>query len=203
MAGRDAYKLTLSPSDDAEGEMFPGDGTATLWVDKEQWIVLRAEYEASSFGQGSMEVESFEQNPGLSDSLFHFEVPEGATVVDAETPPEPLTLEEAQAEFPLLVPGYVPQGATLIEVFRIGDSYVLRYNHSSEVSFAIVQGPELAGPPPLGQSQAISVRGHEATVVTDEAGGNTFLYWTEDGSTVTVAGHISLDEALKVAESLQ
>ena len=41
------------------------------------------------------------------------------------------------------------------------------------------------------------------TVITDEAGGNTFLYWTEDGVTVTVAGHITFDEALQVAESLR
>ena len=85
----------------------------------------------------------------------------------------------------------------------MGDAVVLRYNHSTQVSFTIIQGPELSGPPPVGQSQDITVRGQSATVITDEAGGNTFLYWIEDGVTVTVAGHISLDDALEVAESLQ
>jgi outer membrane lipoprotein-sorting protein len=206
VAGRQAYKLIATPKEDAEQELFPGNGTATLWVDKEQWIVLKAVYEASSFGQGSMEIQSFELNPGLEDALFTFEVPDGAKVVDVEAQkPVPMTLDEAkaQATFSLLVPAYVPADATLIEVFRVGESFVLRYDHSTEVSFTIVQGPELTGPPPVGQSKNVTVRGQGATAITDEAGGNTFLYWTENGITITVAGHISLGEALQVAESLQ
>jgi outer membrane lipoprotein-sorting protein len=206
VAGRRAYKLVASPKEDSEAEFLPGNGTATLWIDKEQWIVLKATYEASAFGQGTMEVQSFELNPGLTEDTFVFEIPEGATVVDVEAQkPVPVTLDEAQAQvgYPLLVPDYVPQGATLIEVFKAGESIVQRYNHSAEVSFTIIQGPELAGPPPVGQSQDLTVRGQSATAITDEASGNTFLYWTGDGVTVTVAGHISLDEALKVAESLQ
>lgn len=209
LAGYEAYKLVLTPKEDEEGPgatLFPGNGTATLWVDKEQWIVLKATYEAGSFGQGSLEVESFELNPGLPDSLFVFDVPEGATVIDVESQePVPLTLEEAraQAEFPLLVPAYVPEGVTLVEVFRVGGSMILRYDHSPEIAFTLVQGPELTGPPPLGESQQLTVRGQEATVVQDEAGGNTFLYWTEDGVTITIAGHLPLAEAIQVAESLQ
>jgi hypothetical protein len=117
----------------------------------------------------------------------------------------PLNLEDAKglASFPLLVPEYVPGDATLIEVFRVGDSFVLRYDHSPETTFTIVQGPELASTPPLGESQDVAVRGQSATVITDQGAGNTFLYWTEEGVTITVAGHLGLDEALKVAESLR
>lgn len=204
--GRGAYKLTLSPKEDVEQSFLPGDGTATLWVDQEQWIILKAEYEGGTFGQGSMEVQSFELNPGLSDDLFTFTVPEGATVLDVEAQkPVPLTLDEAreQAGFSLLVPEYVPAGATLIEVFRVEDSFVLRYDHSPEVSFTVIQGPELASPPPLGQAQNVSVQGQSGTAITDEAGGTTFLYWTDGDVTVTVAGRISLDEALQVADSLK
>jgi outer membrane lipoprotein-sorting protein len=205
VAGRKAYKLTLSPREDTEQEIFPGNGTATLWVDKEQWIILKAAYEANAFGMGGMEIQSFELNPGIADDIFAFQPPEGATVVDAAAQqPEPMSLDQAkaQASFPLLVPEYVPGDATLIEVFRIGELFVLRYNHSTEVSFTVVQGPELAGPPPLGKSQDTTVRGQSATVISDQAGGNTFLYWAENGVTVTVAGHIGVEEALRVAESL-
>jgi outer membrane lipoprotein-sorting protein len=205
---RKAYKLTVRAKEDAGEMLFPGDGTATLWVDQEQWFILKASYEAGAFGQVSMEVQSFELNPtpGLPDALFHFEVPEGVTVVEvAEQQPVPLSLEEAKAltSYPLLVPDYVPGNATLIEVFRVGDSFVLRYDHSPQTTFTVVQGPELASPPPLGESQDVTVRGKSATVITDQAAGNTFLYWTEEGVTITVAGHIGLDEALKVAESLK
>ncbi len=204
--GRQTYVLELSPKEDAEQQLFPGNGSATLWVDQEQWIVLKATYDGGTFGQGTMVVQEFEMNPGLDEDLFTFQVPDGAKVVDIESQqPVALTLDEARAQagFPLLVPEYVPAGATLIEVFRMGESFVLRYDHSAQVAFTVIQGLELAGPPPLGQAQQITVRGQGATAITDEAGGNTFLYWTENGVTVTVAGHIGLDEALQVAESLR
>ena len=206
VAGREAYKLEANPKEGAEEQLFPGNGTATVWVDKEQWIVLKATYEAGAFGQGSLEVQSFELNPGLSADLFAFEVPEGADVVDVEAQQSvPLTLDEAlaQAGFPLLVPAYVPEGTTLVEVFKVDEAFVLRYDHSPDVSFTVFQGPEQVGPPVLGQTQDITVRGFDATAITDEVGGNTFLYWTENGITVTVAGRISLEEAIQVAESLQ
>ena len=206
VAGRDAYKLTLSPKEDAEQSFFPGDGTATLWVDKEQWMILKATYDAGTFGQGSMEVQSFELNPGLADDLFTFQVPEGAEVVDVEAQqPEHLSLDEAKAQagFPLLVPEYVPEGATLVDVLKTGDSIILYYDHSPQVSFSLIQGAAWTDPLPVGQSQEVTVRGQAATVITEEAHGNTFLYWTENDGVIVIAGHISLDEALKVAESLK
>ena len=206
IAGREAYKLTVRSKDGADVQIFPGGGTATLWVDQVQWIVLRATYEAGAFGQGEMEIQSFELNTGLPDSLFEFEEPEGASVVEPSSQePVALTLEEADnlAPFALLIPTYVPEGVTLVGVLRAGESFVLRYNHSPAVAFTVIQGPDLTGPPPLGQSQGIAVRGQQATAITDEAGGNTFLYWTEDGVTITIAGRISLDEALRVAEALR
>lgn len=213
VVGREAYKLTLTPKEDAGGQALPGDGTATLWVDQEQWIVLKAVYQANAFGQGTMEVQSFELNPGLADDLFTFEAPEGAKVVDIEAQqPVPLTLDQAreQAGFPLLVPDDVPGGATLIEVFKLGESIILRYDHSPEVSFAIIQGSELSELAPFetaaatmtAQTQDVSVRGQPGAAVTDEAGGNTLLYWAENGVTISIAGHLSLDEALQIAESL-
>lgn len=206
VAGRAAYKLSIKAKEGAEVQIFPGGGTATLWVDKEQWTVLKATYEAGSFGQGEMEIEEFEMNLGVQDSLFTFEAPDSATVIETSSEePVPLSMEEAKdsASFALLVPSYVPSGVTLVGIFQVGESFVFRYDHSPEVAFTVIQGPELTGPPPLGESQGMSVRGQEATAITDELGGNTFLYWAEDGVTVSVAGHIDLDEALSVAESLR
>jgi len=203
--GRPAYVLEARAKEDAEEVLLPGDGTATVWVDKDRWFILKATYEASAFGSGHMEVQTFELNPGLSADLFAFEVPEGARVIDAEAmQPEPLTLVEAltQASFHLLIPEDA-KGATLIDVFRVGESYVLRYDHSAQIAFTVIQGPELASTPPQGNAQELTVRGQRATAITDDAGGNTFLYWTEDGIIVTVAGHIDLDDALDVAESMK
>ncbi len=217
VTGRDAYKLVLNPKEEDWQGLFPAGGMVTLWVDKEQWIVLKAAYDGGTFGRGDMELQSFELNPGLADDLFQFEVPEGVEVVDVEAQqPEFLTLEEAKAQagFPLLVPEYVPEGATLIEVFRIGGSFILRYDHSPQVAFAVVQGRELSEIAPFeslmttmtGTEQTVTLRGQSAVAQTYGAydtEGNTLLYWTENGVTVTVAGRISLDEAIKVAESLR
>jgi hypothetical protein len=211
--GRETYKLTVTPKEDAEKELFPGGGVATLWVDKEQWIILKATYQADAFGQGTMEVQSFELNTGLSDDLFTFVVPEGAKVVDVESQQVThLTLDEAQAqaEFPLLVPEYIPGDATLVDVFKMGTSFGLHYDHSPLVSFTIIQGSDpadlLPGPDSLEglyPSEDITVRGQDASALVDDVQGNTLLHWTGDGVTVMIAGHLSLDEALQVAESLK
>lgn len=203
---RKAYKLTVRAKEDAGEMLFPGNGTATLWVDQEQWFVLKATYEAGAFGLASMEIQSFELNPGLLDDLFHLEVPEGATVREVQDQePVPLTLDEAKAmaDFSLLVPEYVPGDATLVEVLRVGDSFVLHYDHSPQVSFTVMQGRDVTSPLPLAQMRDLTVRGQTAYAVAGENGSNAFLFWTEDGVTITVAGNISLDQAAEIAESLK
>jgi outer membrane lipoprotein-sorting protein len=201
------YKLEFTPK---EGEDYslpiPADAQATLWVEKDRWIVLQAHVDGGSFGEGWMRVRSFEFNTGLDDALFQFEIPEGAEVIDvADMQPTHLTLAEAEAQagFDLLVPTYEPVGATLIEVLQVGEAIVLRYDHST-TSFTVVQGnlPEPMQQIPGGESAEVAVRGQTATLVTDDAG-NSFLSWTEDGVRVAIAGHISADEIVQVAESLQ
>ena len=213
IVGRETYKLTLTPREDAAQDIFPGGGSPTLWVDKENWIVLKAEYVADAFGQGSVEVQSFELNPGLDGTLFTFDAPDGVEVVDVQSmQPVPVTLDEAREQFEsqLLVPGYVPEGVTLIEVFTLGDSVILRYDHSPQVSFALIEGSEISKLAPFeaqmsqmtARTQDVTVRGESGTALIDEASGSTLLYWTEDGVTFTIAGRISLEEAIEVAESL-
>ena len=137
-------------------------------------------------------------------------IPEHAHVIHIEDmQPTPLTLEEAreQAGFDLLVPAYVPDGATLIEVFSVGEAIILRYDHST-TSFTIVQGDlphlehDLQQREAHGDAVEVTVRGRTAMLVIDDAG-NSLLTWEENGVSVTVAGHISEEEVLKVAESLQ
>jgi outer membrane lipoprotein-sorting protein len=201
------YELEFTPKADEEYPMpIPADARATLWVEKERWIALQAHVDGSSFGEGWVRVRSFEFNTGLDDELFQFEIPEGAEVIDiADMEPVPLTLDEAeeQAAFGLLVPSYEPDGATLIEVFRVGDAFILHYDHST-TSFTIVQGdlPQPMQQSPSGEATEVTVRGQTAALVTDGAG-NSFLSWAEDEVSIAIAGHISADEIVKVAESLQ
>jgi hypothetical protein len=51
--------------------------------------------------------------------------------------------------------------------------------------------------------QKIALRGTEATlIIAGEDQGGIFLAWAENGVSVSIAGTISVEEALRVAESL-
>ena len=49
----------------------------------------------------------------------------------------------------------------------------------------------------------VTVRGVQATLVTDEAAGASFFAWQENGVNFAIAGRIGKDEAIKMAESLK
>lgn len=206
VAGVATYKLAFTPNEEGETVLPPG-SEATLWVEQERWIVRQAHFRSDLLGEGRMRVRTLELNQGLSDALFQFEIPAGAEVIEVkDVAPAHMTLDEAQAEAEFLrVPGYVPAGATLIDVFTVGGeggAYVLRYNHAA-TAFTVVQGYEAMGELPEGPRTEVTVRGQPATLITDEAQGNSFLTWEEDGIVISIAGHIGADEVVKVAESLQ
>ncbi|GAB4537611.1 MAG: hypothetical protein Kow0063_24570 [Anaerolineae bacterium] len=203
VAGVATYRLELVPTQD-EGALLPPGSKATLWVDQERWIILQAHVTGDVVGEGRMSVRSFELNTGLEDGLFQFEIPDGARVTNLEDKhPTSVTLDEAraQADFPLLLPGYLPEGVTLIDVLTLDGAVILYYDHS-DTSFSIIQGWPAEEDIPLGQKTSLSLRGQTAELITDDLG-NSFLIWTENGVTIVVAGHISQDEVVQVAESLQ
>jgi outer membrane lipoprotein-sorting protein len=203
VAGVATYKLRFTPKEDTELPL-PVTGEATLWVDQERWVALRAHFTVEGVAEGSMLVRSFELNTGLDDALFQFQVPEGAEVIAIEDKkPTNLTLDEAlaEAEF-LLVPSYVPQDATLVDVFKLQEGYVFYYDHS-ETSFTVIQGPFPMDREIPGAKTEVTVRGQTATMIADQVQGNTLLTWTENGIRIAIAGHIDEEEIVKVAESLQ
>jgi len=210
------YRLEFTPreGEDASGPI-PAGTKATLWVEKDRWIVLQGHLDGGSLGQGWMRIRSFQFNEGVDDEYFQFEVPAGAQVIDVEdSRPIPLTLEEAQAQagFALLVPSYVPDGATLTDVFAVEGAIVLYYDHSS-VAFTVMQRMsdesgelelQLIGRQRMqgAEEMQVMVRGQPAVLLTDGQE-NSLLTWTEDGVAITIAGRIGQDDAVQVAESMQ
>ena len=184
---------------------YPDGGQALLWISREYWVPLRVEYTSQTLGKGTLAARNLELNTGLSDSIFVFEVPADAQVTrtGGETP-QALTLDEARARagFPLLVPAYLPQGVSLTNVFQLGEAIALYYD--GFIPFSIVQSRSeaIAPVPQTGLAQKIALRGTEATLIADEAQGGIFLAWSESGVSVSIAGAISVEEALRVAESL-
>ena len=184
---------------------YPNGGQALLWISKEYWVPLKVEYTSQTLGKGTLAARSLELNTGLSDSIFLFEVPADAQVTQTGgEKSQALTLDEARARagFPLLVPAYLPQGVTLLSVFQLGEAIALYYD--GFIPFSIVQSRSeaIAQVPQTGPAQKIALRGTEATLITDEAQGGIFLAWSENGVSVSIAGAISVEEALRVAESL-
>jgi len=197
VAGVATYKLELTPR---EG------GQVTLWVDQERWIVLQAHFSGEALGEGWMRVRSFEFNTGVADERFQFEIPEGAKVTNiGDTRPTPLTLDEARAQagFALLVPTYLPERVTLIDVLAVDEAFIFHYDHSM-TSFTIVQDL-VSGMTTSTNVQVteVAVRGQMANLISDNTQDNVFLTWRENEVVITIAGHISQDEILRVAESLQ
>jgi hypothetical protein len=204
IVGAKAYKLSLSPKE-GEDQALPFAGTTTLWVDQKQWTVLKAHVVAPGLGEGAIQVRSFELNSGMDDELFIFEVPQGAEVIDAEDEKaKHMTLDEAeaQADFDLLTPVYVPAGATLVDVIQVEGAIVLLYDFGG-VNFSVVQSQGPLPQAPLGVEEVVTVRDVQGTLVTDEAASASFLTWQENGVNVAVTGRIDKDEALKIAESLE
>jgi len=204
VAGLETYKLGLTPKEDEE-QPLPVTGTATLWIDQEQWIAHQAHLVAPNIGEGTAQVRSFELNPGLKDEVFTFEVPPGVQVIQAEdTNPQHMTLDEARAEagFDLLTPAYLPEGAVLVDVMKVKDAFVLLYDLDG-VTLTVAQSlAELPSAWPAG-GEAVTVRGVEATLVTDGITGASLLRWQENGLNLAVAGRIAEDEAIRIAESLK
>jgi outer membrane lipoprotein-sorting protein len=192
----ETYKLEMS---------HPDGGQALLWISKEYWVPLKVEYTNQTLGKGTLAARSIELNTSLPDSLFLFEAPADAQITQTGgEKSQALTLDEARARagFPLLVPAYLPQGVTLTRIFQLGEAIALYYD--GFVPFSIVQSRSeaIAQVPQMGTAQKIALRGTEATLIADEAQGGIFLAWAENGVSVSIAGAISVEEALKVAESL-
>jgi outer membrane lipoprotein-sorting protein len=188
----------------------PDGGQALLWISKEHWVPLKIEVASQTLGEGTLKARNLELNTGLSNSLFLFEAPADAqhathnTQSAAGTKSQALTLDEARAQagFPLLVPAYLPQGVALTSVFQLGEAVAFNYNGPAPFTIVQSRSGAIAQVPQTGTAQKIALRGMEATLIADEAQGGIFLAWSESGVSVSIAGAISVEEALKVAESL-
>jgi hypothetical protein len=214
VAGKDAWKVNFTPKAETSAQLqLDGVIEGTMWVDEELALPLKLALDASDFGQGTLEVRSIETNTGLSAELFSFTPPEGATIVQAEElaaqmQPKPVSLEEARTavSFTLREPGYLPAGMTMVEVRVIGTSTVI-FNYAGEgESVSVVQSNEEVGqdrePPAGSQVQEVQVGDATGTLITGAEGEGALLRWEEAGVRYVVAGTLSADEALKVAEGL-
>jgi hypothetical protein len=147
-----------------------------------------------------------EINVGVDEALFTFEIPAGAEVIRfADLAPQSLTLEEAGAtvEFEFLTPAETPEGAALVDVLEVRGAIVQRYALPDGGSFSVAQGLSDQARQPATEKQTVEVRGVTGTMFAAEDGNQVLLAWTEGDLFYSVAGDLTVDQALMIAESLQ
>lgn len=218
VAGNLAWELELKPTSDTE-EQLQLDALVEIrtWIDQERDMPLKATINAADMGQGSIEVQSIELNTELSDDIFSFKIPAGAEVIDAadlaaQYQPQTVTLDEARelVDFSVLEPTSLPGNATLVEVQVLQKQTVIMNYVGSDVTVSVVQSiRDVANdrPVPAGsETVEVTVRGQTATLITGtDLEKGSLLAWQEADSDVriVVAGTLTADEALALAESLE
>jgi len=207
VAGQTAYQLELKPiPEQMPAEYAAVGGLINLWIDKNRSLPLAATYTGGSMGEINITARELEINAGVDEGLFFFEIPAGAEVVNlADLKPQSLTLNEAaaSADFEFLTPEVTPNGATLVDVLDVRGAIVQRYTLPDGGSFSIAQGQADEAPKPSTEEQAVEVRGVAGSLFVSEDGDKVLLTWSDGGVFFYVAGDITSDQALAIAESLK
>ena len=209
-ANQTANQLLLEPiAEQMPEEYIAVGGVLNLWVGQDSNLPLAVSYTGGSMGEFSARILKYEINTGIDPVLFSFEIPAGAEVVTfADLEPQSLTLDEAtaSAEFDLLTPTELPEGATLVDIQDVRGAIVRRYT-MPDGSFTIAQAmfnedsEDLNTP--SSDSQPVEVRGTTGTIRISEDGTQVLLTWTEGELVYLIAGDLTAEVALLMAESLQ
>jgi hypothetical protein len=167
---------------------------------------MAVEFSGSSFGEGKITFTDLEINSGVDEALFTFEPPADAVIVTiADLKPQSTTLSDAaaSAEFDLLTPSETPDGATLVDVLDVKGAIVQRYTLPDGGSFSIAQGSSEEYSKPSEGMESVEVRGVTGSLLVAEDETKVLLTWTDGDIFYSVAGVLTADQALMIAESLQ
>ena len=207
VAGTAANMLRLIPIPEAvPEEMRANGGLLNVWLRAADNAPLAAEYTGGAVGYAKATATLLELDQGIADELFTFEIPQGAEVVKlADLEPPDLSPEEAAAaaDFDVLQPGELPAAARLAGITEVRGAIVQRYRLPDGQDFTIAQGAAGAAEAPGENGEAVTVRGADGLLFSDDDGQRTLLTWTEGDVTFWVGGDLTADEALGIAESLQ
>ena len=207
VANESAYQLELKPiPEQMPAEYTAVGGLVNLWVDQSRSVPVAVAYTGGSMGEINITALELEINQGVDETLFSFEIPTDVEVVGfADMKPESLTLDEAaaSADFAFLSPDTTPDGATLIDVLNVKGMIVQQYILPEDGSFTIAQGQVAETKKPSNDERVVDVRGVTGSLFASEDGDKVALSWTEGEVTFYIAGNITAEQALEIAESLK
>jgi outer membrane lipoprotein-sorting protein len=211
VAGETATLLKLEPiPEQMPAEYAAIGGLINLWVGKDSQLPLAISYNGGSMGEASLNILELEVNSGIDDDIFTFEIPADAEVVTfADLEPQSLSLEDAgeAVQFDFLTPSELPSGATLVDILEVQGALVQRYTLPEGGSFTVAQGLAGEGPSdmrtPSTESQSLDLRGTTGQLFESEDGDQVLLTWTEGKLFFSVAGNLTSEQALAIADSLE
>ncbi|HEX6107983.1 MAG TPA: DUF4367 domain-containing protein [Ktedonobacteraceae bacterium] len=210
--GHDAYDIQVtSPASAQSSSTGSGSGNfnynGDVYIDKASMLPLQVKLTIQGFGQVTLGLPTLVLNQPVDNSLFTFVPPIGVQILPfpktTTSDTGAITLEQAQqqAGYHLLS---IPSSHTeyqLLGVDALGapGNQIFTLNFAKgNTTFAISEGKSLANLPVSGQQ--VSVRGTTATL---SSSGNTItLTWTEKGVGMQIAGNVSKDELLTIANLL-
>ncbi len=210
--GHDAYDIQVtSPASAQSSSTGSGSGNfnynGDVYIDKASMLPLQVKLTIQGFGQVTLGLPTLVLNQPVDNSLFTFVPPTGVQILPfprtTTSDTGAITLEQAQqqAGYHLLsIPSshteYQLQG---VDALGAPGNQIFTLNFAKgNTTFAISEGKSLANLPVSGQQ--VNVRGTTATL---SSSGNTItLTWTERGVGMQIAGNVSKDELLTIANLL-
>jgi hypothetical protein len=169
-------------------------------------LPVQEQLAVQGFGKVTVNLPTFVLDQPVDSSLFTFVPPAGVQVLPfpkTTTETGSLSLEQGQLQagyhllsIPTSQHAYQLQG---IDALGAPGNQIFTLNYvMGSGTFAISEGKSLANLPISGQT--VNIRGTTATLAT--SGNSTTLTWTEKGVGIQIAGNMSKDELLTIANLL-
>ena len=210
--GHDAYDIhVMSQASGQSGSTSSGSGNFNydgyVYIDKTNTLPLQLKLTIQGLGQVTLVLPTLVLNQPVDDNIFTFTPPPGVQVLPfpktTTSNTGTITLEQAQQQagyhllsLPSSQSGYQLQG---VDALGAPGNQIFTLNYiKSNTTFAISQGKSLANLPISGQQ--ISLRG--TTAILSSSGSTMTLTWTEKGVGIQIAGIVSRDELVTIANLL-
>ena len=207
--GHDVYDIKVtsrasaSSSNTGSATFYNGD----VFLDKKSILPVQVQLTIQGFGKVTLNLPMLVLDQPVDNGLFTFVPPAGVHVLPFPKTTTPdtgtLSLQQAQLQagyhllsIPASQSAYQLQG---VDALGAPGNQIFTLNYAkSNSTFAISEGKSLANLPISGQQ--VHVRGTTATLST--SGNSTTLTWTEKGVGIQIAGNVSKDELLTIANLL-
>lgn len=211
IAGRDAYHLVAKANE--KDTLF---GDQELWVDKENWFVLKSISESGD-NRVDMEYTKIEFNKEFPDETFVIELPEGTEIqnLDDMNATSEVTLQEAAQSVGKPILYFPEEKDRTIETIEMDDikgelnrveiNIEYKKEETPLMSLSLFKTPEdREDDMKMPGEEVVEIRGIEGTTV--EMKGFRSLFWIEDGISYSVLLNdpdVTFEEVIEWASDME